>query len=112
VPASRYLQGIETVRAFRRDVCEAFADFDLIMTPSAAALPWPADEEYPRTIAGRDVGPRGHAVYTGWVNACGHPARNVSRAEITLLMARFRMDGFGGLCLSHSFPIDVLRRLP
>ncbi len=80
VSASRYLQGIETVRAFRREVTEAFTRFDLIMTPSAAALPWPADEEFPPMIAGRDVGPRGHAVYTGWVNACGHPAINLPSA--------------------------------
>lgn len=74
VPAHRYLEGIEAVRLFRREVAESADDWDIIMTPSAAALPWPADHEFPRTIAGRDVGPRGHAVFTGWVNACGHPA--------------------------------------
>jgi aspartyl-tRNA(Asn)/glutamyl-tRNA(Gln) amidotransferase subunit A len=74
VPATRYLAGVEAVDAFRRSVTEAFEGFDLIMTPSAAALPWPADDPYPTKIDGRKVGPRGHAVYTGWVNACGHPA--------------------------------------
>jgi aspartyl-tRNA(Asn)/glutamyl-tRNA(Gln) amidotransferase subunit A len=74
VSATRYLAGIEAVNAFRRTVTEAFEHFDLIMTPSAAALPWPAEQAYPDMIDGRSVGPRGHAVYTGWVNACGHPA--------------------------------------
>jgi aspartyl-tRNA(Asn)/glutamyl-tRNA(Gln) amidotransferase subunit A len=74
VPAARYFDGIEAVRLFRHDVTNAFAEFDLIMTPSAAALPWPAEQSHPPTIAGQPVGPRGHAVYTGWVNACGHPA--------------------------------------
>ena len=74
IGAARYLAGIESVDAFRRTVTDAFGRIDLIMTPSAAALPWPAEQPYPETIDGKAVGPRGHAVYTGWVNACGHPA--------------------------------------
>ena len=58
----------------RRTVTAVFTPHDLVFTPSAAALPWPAAEAYPPTIDGLPVGPRGHAVYTAWVNAVGLPA--------------------------------------
>lgn len=80
VPATRYLDAIERIGEFRRQVADAFESIDIIMTPSAAALPWPAAEAYPPEIDGQPVGPRGHAVYTGWVNACGHPAINLPSA--------------------------------
>jgi len=99
VSAARYLAGIETVNAFRRTVTGAFEQFDLILTPSAAALPWPAEAVYPETIDGRAAGPRGHAVYTGWVNACGHPAISLpcapARAGLPIgfqLVGRFGAD--------------------
>jgi len=77
VPASRYLAGIEIFERMRAQSASVFETYDLVMTPSAAALPWPAEQPYPNVIDGKNVGPRGHAVYTGWVNACGIPAINL-----------------------------------
>lgn len=73
LPASRLWQIVERVKQLRRDSARLFEDVDAIVMPSAAALPWTANETYPQRIDGQDVGPRGHAVYTGWVNAAGLP---------------------------------------
>ena len=67
-------RGLESVWSLRDRVSRLFEEFDFILTPSCAAMPWAADEIYSSKIDGKSVGPRGHAVYTGWVNACGHPA--------------------------------------
>ncbi len=73
LPAGRLWQILERVAQLRRDSVALFADIDVIVLPSAAALPWPAEDAYPTHIDGQEVGPRGHAVYTGWVNAAGLP---------------------------------------
>ena len=77
ITAADYVGALERVSSFRTQMAELFNRYDLVFTPSAAALPWPAEESHPTEIDGRPAGPRGHAIYTGWVNVCGHPAINL-----------------------------------
>jgi aspartyl-tRNA(Asn)/glutamyl-tRNA(Gln) amidotransferase subunit A len=61
------------IDALRRNASIAFGSWDLIVTPCCAAMPWAANQTHPPGIDGKPVGPRGHAIYTGWVNATGLP---------------------------------------
>lgn len=74
LPASHLLSIIHQADSLRRQAAYLFEDVDIVITPAAAALPWPASTPYPSVIDGQNVGPRGHAVYTGWVNVAGLPA--------------------------------------
>ncbi|MBK1659751.1 amidase [Paracraurococcus ruber] len=61
------------IAGFRRRMAAFFGAWDLILTPAAAALPWPAEEVAPPAIDGQSVGPRGHAVFTNFANLAGLP---------------------------------------
>jgi aspartyl-tRNA(Asn)/glutamyl-tRNA(Gln) amidotransferase subunit A len=58
----------------RGELASLFERYDFLLTPAAAALPWPAGETHPTRIDGLEVGPRGHAVFAGFANAIGLPA--------------------------------------
>jgi aspartyl-tRNA(Asn)/glutamyl-tRNA(Gln) amidotransferase subunit A len=70
----RYLEALQEVAALRRSMSALMRRFDVVMTPTTAALPWPAAEVYPPRIDGREAGPRAHAIFTAFVNAAGLPA--------------------------------------
>ena len=75
--APHRLRVIESISALRNRAAHIFQGVDIIMTPTCAAMPWSTEIPFPSEIDGQPVGPRGSAVYTGWVNACGHPAVSV-----------------------------------
>lgn len=94
-----YFEATDRVNALRAQCDALLSSFDFILTPTAAALPWPAAEPYPDRIAGQPAGPRAHAIFTGWVNAAGLPAISLpagfSRAGLPIgiqLVAGFRRD--------------------
>lgn len=74
ITGADYLHALEQVAALRLQMSEVFSTYDLVLTPSAAALPWPAAQAYPDVIHGQAAGPRDHAIFTGWVNIAGLPA--------------------------------------
>lgn len=72
--AADYLATLDAIKAVGRAFDALFQRFDYLLTPTAAAMPWPATEIYPGIIDGQPVGPRGHAVFTPFANALGLPA--------------------------------------
>ena len=77
LPASDYFDGLHAALVLRQDLAALFRDYDLLLTPTAAALPWEADVAYPPSIDGVPVGPRGSAIFTGFVNAAGLPGISI-----------------------------------
>jgi aspartyl-tRNA(Asn)/glutamyl-tRNA(Gln) amidotransferase subunit A len=61
-------------RALREAMKRVFADYDLVLTPACAAMPWAADQSHPTEIDGQAVDARGHAVFTAFANGAGLPA--------------------------------------
>ena len=71
------VDAVDRLNAFRSDVSAAWGDYDVMLMPSAAAPAWPAEDEFPREIAGKPGHPRAMNVFSTWVNAMGWPGLNV-----------------------------------
>ena len=72
--AAELVQAHDRLRACREQLADLFEEWDLVLTPTSAAMPWAAEKTHPEQIDGQPVGPRGHAVFTAWVNGTGVPA--------------------------------------
>lgn len=71
--AAAYVEALAFAAELKRILAAVFAAHDVIVTPAAAALPWPAGQSHPASIDGKPVGPRGHAVFTAFANVAGCP---------------------------------------
>jgi aspartyl-tRNA(Asn)/glutamyl-tRNA(Gln) amidotransferase subunit A len=72
-----YFAALNTFQELERSLSTFFTNYDVILTPTAAALPWPARDPYPKQIDGQEAGPRTHAAFTGFVNISGCPGISV-----------------------------------
>jgi aspartyl-tRNA(Asn)/glutamyl-tRNA(Gln) amidotransferase subunit A len=77
VSAAQYVEALDAVTQLRRRIPESFEDFDVLLTPVSAALPWPVGQPYPAEIDGRTAGARAAGVFATFVNAAGLPAISV-----------------------------------
>ncbi|MCW6511250.1 amidase [Lichenifustis flavocetrariae] len=109
-----YFDALDRVTSLRRLCAERFADIDFVLTPTAAALPWPAEQPFPTEIAGQPAGPRDHAVFTGWVNLAGLPGVSlpVGVSQSGLPIGVQLVAGFGADAALLAFAGEVMARYP
>ncbi len=104
--AADYVDALGSVRHVERQLSLAFETYDLIVTPSAAALPWQAERAFPNEIAGQEVGPRGHAVFTAFVNLVGAAGINLpcgqSKSGLPIGLQLVSRPGADGLLIGIS----------
>ncbi len=77
VSARDYVQARARVDAFWAEVQAFLARFDLLLTPTVAVPPFPADGRPPREVAGERVGVLGWMPFTYPFNLTGQPAASV-----------------------------------
>jgi aspartyl-tRNA(Asn)/glutamyl-tRNA(Gln) amidotransferase subunit A len=74
ITAVEYVRALDSVTELRRRIAQAFNEFDFLVMPASAALPWPVGEPYPHEINGAPASPRAAAIFATFVNAAGLPA--------------------------------------
>ena len=101
------------VRELSADMDRLFRRFDVVLTPAAAALPWPAHDTHPPMIAGTAVDARGHAVFTAFANAAGLPGLALpgmpSRSGLPIGFQLIGPRGADALLLALGLHYETLR---
>jgi aspartyl-tRNA(Asn)/glutamyl-tRNA(Gln) amidotransferase subunit A len=88
IMAADYVEALAAFRELQAAFGRFFQQYDLLMTPTAGSLPWPAE----------DSGPARNRVFTGIINAAGNPAISIPVAHTRgALPVGFQLVGpFGG----------------
>ena len=83
IPQPIISTALDAIKTVGRAFDALFERVDVLLTPTAAAMPWPATEVVSGVIDGQTVGPRGHAVFTPFANALGLPAVSLPAGQST-----------------------------
>lgn len=72
--APDYVSALDRLAHFRAGMLDSMAAWDVILTPSSPALPWPRTSPYPTLIGGQVAQPRSAAIFSTAANLAGLPA--------------------------------------
>jgi aspartyl-tRNA(Asn)/glutamyl-tRNA(Gln) amidotransferase subunit A len=75
--AIAYIEALDRLANLRQRARAIWSDCDLLLTPTATTLPWPANEPLPRQIDGKPVAAGAPSTFAKWVNAAALPAINL-----------------------------------
>lgn len=75
-----YVDALDALYGFRADTFAAWGDYDILVTPTGAAPPFPVDLECPAEIAGKPGSVGVQHMYCGWVNAVGFAGLSIPGA--------------------------------
>ena len=71
------MNALDSLQALRARASAEFETFDILLTATSTAMPWPVEYPLPTTIDGRPAAARGSGLFSGYVNAAGLPAISV-----------------------------------
>ena len=72
-----YLKAIDLRKKMYGEICRFFNDYDLLITPTMAVLPFDKGTDGPTVINGKGVPPTGFTAFTFPFNLTGHPAASI-----------------------------------
>ncbi|MCA4904179.1 MAG: amidase [Rhodocyclaceae bacterium] len=75
--ATDYVNALDSLQALRVRATAEFETFDILLTATSTAMPWPVEYPLPKEIDGRTAAARGSGLFSGYVNAAGLPAISV-----------------------------------
>jgi aspartyl-tRNA(Asn)/glutamyl-tRNA(Gln) amidotransferase subunit A len=73
LPATRYVQALDALAAWRAATSAAMQGVDILATPTCPVPAWPIETGPPTQVAGIPASPRMATAFTGFANAMGWP---------------------------------------
>jgi aspartyl-tRNA(Asn)/glutamyl-tRNA(Gln) amidotransferase subunit A len=91
--AADYVRALDRVAELRTELVDRMSEADVLVTPSAAVLPWLREKPFPDLVDGMAAGPRAAAIYSTVMNLAGLPALVVPSGQVAGLPTGLQIVG-------------------